>query len=46
MSNQASLGNKITSWLERPLSGVFLVGQAVIHILRKQVNFSNTLEQM
>ena len=46
MSNQASLGNKVTSWLERPLNGVFLVGQVIIHILRRQVNFNNTLEQM
>lgn len=38
--------NKIMSMLQRPLNGFFLMGQIVIHILRRQINLDNTLEQM
>ena len=44
--NRSGLGNKIMSMLQRPLSGIFLMGQIVIHILHRQINFNNTLEQM
>lgn len=36
----------ILSWLERPLSGVFLLGQAIIHLMKGRINYNNTVEQM
>ena len=36
----------IISWLQRPLSGVFLLGQAIIHLMQGRINYTNTVEQM
>ena len=34
------------SLLQRPLEAVFLLGQIIVHLLRRQINLSNTIEQM
>ena len=40
------LGSKLISWLQRPLSGVFLLGQVIIHLMKGRINYANTIEQM
>ena len=46
MVGRVNFSNKVFSWLERPLGAVFLTGQAILHLIRGQVNIDNTLEQM
>ncbi len=46
MSLIVNFGSRITSWLERPISGVFLMGQVVIHIIHQKIDFRKALEQM
>lgn len=47
MSIRLIFGSKtIISWLERPLSAVFLMGQVIIHLLRGELNHRIILEQM
>ena len=41
-----SINSKIGSLLQRPLEAIFLLGQIVVHLLRRQINSSNTIEQM
>ena len=46
MVGKPNLGSKLISWLQRPLNAFFLIGQAVFHLIRGQINTENTLEQM
>ena len=34
------------SWLQRPINGVFLMGQTLTHLVQGKINFNNALEQM
>ena len=46
MGKATSINSKIRSLLQRPLEAIFLLGQIVVHLWRKQINFGNTIEQM
>ena len=39
-------GKRLLFWTQRPLSAIFLMGQALFHLIKGQVNLDNTLEQM
>jgi phospholipid/cholesterol/gamma-HCH transport system permease protein len=41
-----TIENTIQVWLERTLSGLFLLGQVIVHLLQGKINRRNTLDQM
>ena len=46
MNALLNLGDQLMSWLERPINGVFLMGQTLTHLVRGKINLNNTLNQM
>lgn len=46
MDTKLAFSSKIFSWLERPLGAVFLAGQVITHLLRGELNYRMTVEQM
>ena len=46
MNAIGNIGGQIMSWVQRPLSGIFLMGQTLTHLVQGKINLNNTLDQM
>lgn len=46
MVKKSSISGEIMSWLQRPLNATLLMGQVMLHLIHKEINLTNTLEQL